>query len=151
MTLQTIAQEMYDNFELVKRDDGSEFYRTKESVDWQQDIVRQAHFNGDRMPSDDIYNRVYEFLSGFSNLDEKATEEDFDQTIIESESDIYTSDLTSWLNDDNRNVYYLTEALEEFQPKDGFEVLMIAQHKYIQEIGWDLLGGIIKHLETVEV
>jgi len=150
-TIQTIAQEMCDNFELVKRDDGSEFYRAKEIIDWQSDIVMEAHFDGDRMPNDDIYSRIDTFLSIFSGLDEDATEEDFRTLIYETEADVYTSDLTSWLNADNRNVYYLTEALEEYELKEGFQVLSIAQKLYIEEIGNGLLNGIIKHLETVEV
>ena len=42
MTLQTISQEMKDNFELKKRSDGSEFYSTKETIEWQQKQLVQS-------------------------------------------------------------------------------------------------------------
>jgi len=150
-TIQTIAEEMYNNFESAKRKDDTIYYRTKKDIDWQRDIVYEAHLDGDRLPNDDIYNRIDTFLSIFSGLDEDATEEDFRELIYEAEADCYTSDLTSWLNANNNNVYYLTQALEEFEAKDGLQALSIAQKQYIEEIGNGLLNGIIKHLEAVEV
>ena len=55
---------------------------------------------------------------------EKARLEDFDYYgFIEGNNPIYTSDLTEWLNASNHNVYYLTQALGEYDLKDGFQVL----------------------------
>ena len=71
--------------------------------------------------------------------------EDRDQAIdalSEIEPDCYTSDLTSWLNSNSRNVYYLTEALEEMEIRDGFQALSYAQSRYIDEIGYAIIDGI---------
>lgn len=96
--------------------------------------IREAH--GDRFPDDWIY-------STFANLLEKLTEyelntiddlENVRSEVVDSQVDIYTSDLTAWLNEDNRNVYYLTNAYEDYKPVDGFEALTIAQSIAIDEV-----------------
>jgi len=53
---------------------------------------------------------------------------------IDREVDIYTSNLTKWLNQSPSHVYYLTEALEENGIKDGFQLLALAQYRAIEEI-----------------
>ena len=70
---------------------------------------------------------------------------------VDSETSVYTIDLTKWLSDNNNNVYYLTEALEEYSSiKDGFKLLQIAQYKAIEEIYNNALGCLIKDLEQFE-
>jgi len=59
-------------------------------------------------------------------------------------TDIYTSDLTEWLNDNENNVYYLTDVLEEMDIKDGFKLLEIAQYKAIEELYFNALNIIEK-------
>lgn len=142
----TIATEILENLEQKKRDnDGSYFYCPKKDISWQRGIIFNAHL--DRMPNDDIYNRIYDILESIQDIE---TEEEAQERLYEIEPDIYTNDLTAWLNDNINNVYYLTEALEEgLDIKDGFKLLMYAQSKYIQEIGQTLIQGIIEHLETV--
>lgn len=144
-TIKKVAEEMLNNFESRKRENGSEYYALKKNIEWQQNIIHKAHL--DRMPDDDIYSRIYDFLCDFADADSDATEEDFREIIFNKEPDPYTSDLTAWLNNDVNNVYYLTEVLEEFEVKGGFEALSLAQQKYIQEIGNALLDAIIEHLE----
>lgn len=53
---------------------------------------------------------------------------------IDREIDIYTSNLTEWLNQSPSHVYYLTEALEESDIKNGFQLLGFAQYRAIEEI-----------------
>lgn len=53
---------------------------------------------------------------------------------IDREVNIYTSDLTSWLNQSASHVYYLTEVLESNDIKDGFQLLTMAQYRAIEEI-----------------
>jgi len=60
-------------------------------------------------------------------------EEDLDAA-VEGRIDIYTSDLTEWLNESNGHVHYLTEALEDLQFKDGHHVLANAQRKCIRDV-----------------
>lgn len=61
------------------------------------------------------------------------SEELLNEIGYEQEPDIYTSQLTEWLNESNEHVYYLTEVLEEYEPKDGFALLTMAQGKAMEE------------------
>lgn len=54
--------------------------------------------------------------------------------VAESNIDVYTSNLTEWLNRSNYNVYYLTTALESGDVKDGFQALSLAQYYCYEEI-----------------
>lgn len=67
---------------------------------------------------------------------------------VDSETDVYTSDLTEWLNSNNSNVYYLTEASEEFNETDGFKNLQLAQYKAIEEVYNNALGCLIEDLKN---
>ena len=145
-TIQSTAKEMCDNFIQKERENGDKFYCIKDNIDWQRDIIHKAHL--DRMPNDDSYNRIYDFLSSFCDLDGTAIEEDFSEVVYQTEPDVYTSDLTKWLNDYNENVYYLTEAIEQGLASDGFQLLSCAQKIYLEEIGTALLEGIIEHIEA---
>lgn len=49
-------------------------------------------------------------------------------------ADCYTSELTEWLNSRNERVYYITEVLEEFEIKDGFNLLQEAQLREMSEV-----------------
>ena len=66
---------------------------------------------------------------------------------VDNEVDVYTSGLTEWLNNNNENVYYLTEVLEENEIKDGFKLLQIAQFKEIDEVFNSALNLMIENLK----
>ena len=64
----------------------------------------------------------------------------------DSDTDVYTSDLTEWLNRSDWNVGYLTDALKEYGETDGFKALQIAQLKAREEVYrmvLDVLSGLI--------
>ena len=64
----------------------------------------------------------------------------------DSDTDVYTSDLTEWLNRSDWNVGYLTDALEEYGETDGFKALQVAQLKAREEVYrmvLDVLSGLI--------
>ena len=61
-----------------------------------------------------------------------------------TEADVYTSNLTAWLNARNDHVYYLTEALEEMEIKNGFQALMAAQQRHKEEVALDLVNELEK-------
>jgi len=63
---------------------------------------------------------------------------------IELEPDVYTSDLTLWLNEDENNVNYLTDAIREFGIDDGFQALSQAQAMWKYNIYSVLLNNILK-------
>lgn len=145
-TILDVAGEMYNNMEYAKRSNGDKYIKCIKDVGWQRDIIIKAH--GDRFPNDDIYERVYNILGV---LMECVIYEDLEEAIYGIEPDVYTHDLTAWLHDHIENVYYLTEVLEEFGgDMNGFQLLTIAQSKYIQEIGQALISGIEEYIESEE-
>lgn len=145
-TIVSVAKEIYDNMEYRKRDDKSKYCCLKDhNIQWQSDIIHESHL--DRMPSDDIYDRIDDILGVISDLNEDSTEDDIRDAISTIEADCYTSDLTKWLNSDNRNVYYLDEAAE-LGVKDGFQLLACAQSVYIQEIGNALISAIQEYIDS---
>src|SRR5574343_589767 len=148
MNVQTVAKQILDNMEYRTRENGDRFYCLKDGTEWQTDIIRAAHL--DRMPTDDIYSRIHEILEVIANADEDADEESVRDLLYEIESDVYTADLTKWLASNINNIYYLNEALEETDTNDGFQLLAVAQSKYIQEIGNELLSAISKYVEETE-
>jgi len=67
------------------------------------------------------------------HLAEHATLDDFDlHEHVEASLDVYTSELVRWLATRANNIDYLTTALE-LAPKDGFQLLTMAQYEAIQE------------------
>lgn len=143
-TIASVAEEMYQNMESRVREDGSTFICCKDDIQWQRDIIHAVH--GDRLPDDTIYNQIHDFLNDFRYSE---TEDDCQQSIMDTEADCYTSDLTAWLNERNDHVYYLTQALEEFDIKDGFQALAYAQKLYIDEIGYSLLSEMQKYIDSL--
>ena len=69
---------------------------------------------------------------------------------IDSEVDVYTYDLTKWLNSNVNNVYFLTDVLTEYETKDGFQLLTQAQHKAISEIYNEVLS-FVNSLDDEEI
>lgn len=66
----------------------------------------------------------------------------------DNDIDVYTSDLTGWLNRSDSNVYYLSEALEEYGETDGFKALQIAQMKAREEIYQMVLEVLSDFIDT---
>jgi len=63
----------------------------------------------------------------------------------DNDTDVYTSDLTEWLNRSEYNVYYLTDAMDEGASRDGFNLLQIAQLRAREEI----YNAVIDALESL--
>lgn len=147
---QTI-QTLLENMEHQTRSNGQAYICLKHGApEWQEDIVYAAHI--DCMPSDDIYERIYDILTKLTEeADEDADIDDMYDIVREMDlSDIYTWDLTGWLASHNGNVYYLSEALDAFSvEKDGFNLLRYAQLLYIQEIAEALLSAIDDYIDEL--
>ncbi len=145
-TIQNIAEEMLENFTKSKKayDPEIEYWHCKKTIEWQRDIIFKAH--QDQMPNDYIYEFINDALWVIS--DNEGTEEDIRENIYDIEANCYTSNLTSWLNRNNQNVYYLTEA-KESGITDGFNLLSHAQYLCKVEIANLVLDGIIEYIETL--
>ena len=87
----------------------------------------------------------YDDFDDFDELNEKINE-DLIYEWIDSETDIYTSDLTSWLADNNTNQYYLEEAIKEYPQADNH--IQLAQYKAIEEVYQNALNILIEDLKN---
>jgi thymidylate synthase len=143
--LQNKANKINEALEHAKRTDGTEFVRTKETAkEALADEIKDIVFNS-------TGRNFYQLDNGYKTLwelcdliGECESEEALETRIYEDEGLIYTKDLTEWLNSDINNVYYLTEALEEFEPKDGFNLLQIAYCKAYQQEMFETLRELEK-------
>jgi len=146
-TIQSVATEINKQFEYKERTDGTKYYCLKdEHPEWMRELIHAVH--GDKLPDDTTYEFIADAVDILSELSEQATEDDARDRISEIEADVYTSDLTGWLNRRNDHVYYITQALDEFGPfDDGFKLLATAQYLHKQEVANDVLAQIIKHIE----
>lgn len=129
-TIQEKATEMLGFLETKPRDEKRvRFVVAKsEAPEWVSNIIWKAH--DDRLANDHIYLFIEDVLQLLSDSD------DPEEAIYELEADIYTSDLTGWLNDNVNNVCYLTDALDNNPDiKDGFQLLTYAQYLHRLEVG----------------
>jgi hypothetical protein len=137
-TVNELAREALEWFitDTRDRDNGEEFIKTKDGrPDWLENLIFTAH--DDMLPDDYRYKFIEDALIMIADQDEDA---DLDRPEIEA--DIYTSDLTKWLHSRNDRVYYLTEALEEYEIKDGFRALQAAQLREREEVYFSVLNGL---------
>ena len=131
-----LAKEALEWFTTDTRDNGEEFVKTKEGrPDWLENLIFTAH--GDMMPDDYRYKFILDALEIIANSDQEA-ELDYP----EIEADIYTRDLTAWLHSRNDRICYLTEALEEYEIKDGFWALQEAQLREREEVYFSVLNSL---------
>ena len=127
------AEHYHNQFTTTMRGKENIVVFKNESPELQESMYR-AH--NDRLPADWIFNKYHEILGAITdyNIDTLGELEDKRSEIIDNLVDIYTSDLTAWLDSNNNNVYYLSEAMEEGSADDGFSLLALAQYKAIDEV-----------------
>ncbi len=91
-----------------------------------------------QMDEDSRYDFIHTALENVVNNGDDETDADTLRDMVpewaDSDTDVYTSDLTEWLNRSNYNVYYLDDALKEYQPDDGFKALQMAQYAAREEV-----------------
>lgn len=130
-----------ENIKEIKRDISNIFEILHDTDDTRfviNDDIREKYpklmdylFNNDFQVRDYYYEWGYEAIEQITEaIQEKQTIKEIIQTTEEIEfnifADDYTSNITDWLNSNNENVYYLTEALEQ-DIQDGFDLLAEAQ------------------------
>jgi hypothetical protein len=129
ITIQTLAQEVYDSFEQDKRSDGEEFWKLRDGrPQWMQDLMRECH--GDMMPDDFRYAMIRDVMAEMSEAD------DLDDLMFEP--DVYTSNLTAWLASHLGRVAYVNEALEQYGEQGAMkyidQVIGMGQVMELEEI-----------------
>ena len=133
-------------FETKQRDNGDSFvvFTDNASEDLKASVF-DAH--GDRLPDDWHFATYRSILSSMSDYDIKSIDdfEDNRAEIVDSLVDVYTSNLTSWLNQSVYNLSYLDEAINEFgNLETAFDLLQKGQYLAIDEI----YGHIVELLEA---
>lgn len=113
---------------------------------WQElsDLMYQVN-KETALSQDSTYNFTHEILGKIA--DSEATSED-ELMEIELEPDVYTSNLTEWLNESNYHVEYLSEALQEYDPKDGFQALSLAQLRAMEDVLRVVVGYLMEKEDT---
>lgn len=94
----------------------------------------------------------YEFtVAAIDNILESDVEEADECDVSEwadNDTDVYTSDLTEWLNKSAYNVSYLSAAFEEYGETDGFKALQIAQLKAREEVYQEVMNALSEFVNT---
>ena len=110
-TIQELARQMVEAFELRHRDNGESFWVLKDGrPQWMQDAAHAAH--GDMFPDD----WRYEFIRHAAGIiaDSDGGDEGLDEAVYEIEADVYNHDLLTWLASDPSRIAYVDEAMEEY-------------------------------------
>lgn len=95
--------------------------------------------HGKHLPMDWVFDKYHSILDAMTQYNDIESIEDNRCDIIDGMVDIYTSGLTEWLNSNNYNISYLSEAIED-GASDGFQALAQAQYKAIDEIFEEVLN-----------
>ena len=98
------------------------------------------------LSNDSVYRFVMESLGSIA--DSEGSKEEIQDIGHQIEADYMTSDLTEWLNESNYHVEYLTNAMSEYSPKDGFEALRIAQYLAKEEVFYIVLDLLDEQVNT---
>jgi hypothetical protein len=134
-TVNELAKEALGWFITDTRDNGEKFVKTKYGrPDWLKTLIFTAHDG--MLPDDYRYKFIEDALEIIAEADDNSLD------CPEIEADTYTSDLTAWLNSRNDRVYYLSEALEEYEIKDGFRALQAAQLRERDEVYYSVLNSL---------
>jgi len=143
-TIISLAKEMQEQMTIGKRNDDTIYHHLKDDhPEWMTDVIFAVH--EDKLPDDTTYRFISDALDIICELEDDTDIDEVHEIIFErTEPDVYTSDLTDWLGARNDHVYYLTEALEEMDIKDGFQALSYAQAKHKEEVALDLVHELEK-------
>lgn len=90
-----------------------------------QAVSDTVHTLSESMDTDSAYEFVFEALEFLRDNEPKDWEDGHE---FADQVDVYTSDLTAWLNRSNKNPNYLTEAVETMGSDSGDKILMTAQY-----------------------
>lgn len=145
--IQELAEEVINNMEIKKRDNGRAFVALKShDIQWQVDLCREAHPSG-MLPNDFVYDEIYNSLNiiidlwtecnGVEEIREKALENGH------IEGEIYNSDLLAWVSDNLQFSEYVDQALKDHRALNFFEALSIGNQLFKEEV----FHSVLKSLE----
>ena len=154
-TRATIARNFASNFKRKSRDNGEKFTYLDNEPQWQKDAVHTAH--GDMFPDDFVYqtaSAVVEAIAEALEYDADADLDDDRAEIVDGLVDIYTHDLTTWLNSNLTRLSYCDEAAEEFgDPTASVDLdrrIALGQYFEIDQIYGAILDALNTQFEELE-
>jgi len=116
-TIVTLARDMAAAMITAKRDNGDRFYKIAPgSPEWMKDVCMAAHDGGNVLPDDYRYAFIADALGNIEQADDDATLEDLTDMICEwsdGDTDVYNSDLYSWLQSSVHRAGYVDEHTNE--------------------------------------
>lgn len=137
MKIQDIARQMADALIEDTRNDGSTFVHLRhKSPEWTTEAAHAAH--GDMLPEDTRYRMIREVCEAIADADDGDIEV---YEVVAPLVDVYNAKLTAWLASSIHRIGYVDEALEEMGVMNFTSVLMLAQQKEYEEIGFALLSA----------
>lgn len=140
MKLQDKAIKYHSQFEVQDRKGEDIVVFGPDASQELKDSVMKAH--GERLADDWTFGIYYSILGSLIDSGAKTVEkaQEMEDEIIDGLVDVYTSDLTAWLNSSVDNVFYLERAVKELGAKDGFQILAGAQYLAIEDIFQEVLN-----------
>ena len=152
MTIQEKAQELYKhmNWTAINNDPDNKIVVITADAhsEAHNDLIRLTYEVSSKtnLSSDSVYRFTMESLGTIANSE--GTKEEIQDLGHQIETDYMTSDLTDWLNESNYHVEYLTRAVSENSPVDGFEALSIAQYLAKEEVFYIVLDWLDEQINT---
>lgn len=143
-TVQELAQQAAECFEVAKRQDGDElFFRVKDgSPEWVTDVVRSAH--GEFLPDDWRYRIICE---AFGFIAENENAEDESAEFADTAVDVYTGQRFAWLASNLQRQGYVDDALAELGWDGDSAADLIGLGQY-QEAG-EVFALVLQALEAL--
>jgi hypothetical protein len=142
MTIRALADAARKLFVKATRNDGSVFWkRTDSAPEWVETLVHDAH--GEMLPDDQRYAFIVEALDALS--------EDEDPDSVMMEPDIYTHELTAWLNSRADRYNYCDQAMEDSGESFAgtIELLQLGQAAEKAEVLASVRASLEAQLEAV--
>jgi len=154
MKLWELAKKYYDLFEERKRSKEETYWAFKLDVikarkNEYEEMSNLIHELGEEMDEDSAYEFTARCLSWLYNEEIEDCDEARDKMdeVVDNAVSGYTTGLTEWLNRSTVNVEWLTEALKEFQPEDGYKALSETQYLCIKRVFEKVLDFLCEKLE----
>ena len=133
-----------------KRDNGETFICCKDNAsEADREIIREFH-GTDILPDDFRYSSISGLLDTMSNYDcsDIETLEDLRHEIIDSNIDIYTKDLLTWLASNTNRVDYCNKAIDD-GITSGDIMSIISYGQFLELDG--IYSNILSYLGDIEV
>lgn len=148
MTIQELAQEWLDWFEVGKRDDGKTFFYLKDGAPEElHKMVRKVH--GDMLPDDYKYEYIVGALEAIADYD--GDEDDIEELADDLEADCYDCDLLDWLNSHSIRTWYVDEAVSQLGHGEGImEDIAMGQVEEQREVFFTVLEDLRENLNDDE-